>query len=96
MSWLGQFGPEIAKLKSMAISTILDSVRSMLVQAVPQQMQSGLRELIDNAARKLGAEPQSEPRQDASQPTQGEHNGSNAKRKQAEVGRPMGTTRWPS
>lgn len=95
MSWLGQFGPEISKLKSLAISTILDSVRSMIVQAVPQQMQNGLRELIDNAARKLGAEPQSES-QDASQPTQGEHNGSNAKRKQAEVGRPMGTTRWPS
>jgi ElaB/YqjD/DUF883 family membrane-anchored ribosome-binding protein len=96
MSWLGQFGPEISKLKSLALGAVLGSVRNMILQAVPQQLQNGVRELIDNAAQKLGAEPSSnQPQQEASQQQQGEHNG-NAKRKQAEVGRPMGTTRWPS
>jgi ElaB/YqjD/DUF883 family membrane-anchored ribosome-binding protein len=96
LSWLGQLGPEISKLKGMAISTILCSVKNMILQSAPQQMQNGLRELIDNATRKLGAEPASErSQQDVAQQQQGERNG-NAKRKPAEVGRPMGTTRWPS
>jgi ElaB/YqjD/DUF883 family membrane-anchored ribosome-binding protein len=95
-SWFGQFEPEVNKLKSMALSALLGAVRSMVVQAVPQKMQQGVQELFETASKKLGAEPPLELPAENEQQPQGERNGSNAKRKQSEVGRPMGSTRWPS
>jgi ElaB/YqjD/DUF883 family membrane-anchored ribosome-binding protein len=91
-SWFERFGPEIGKLKSMALSAVLGAVRQMIVQAVPQNLKEGVRTLIDNAQRKMGID--SDPEPTPSPEDQGDRNGSNTKRNPAEMGRPLGATRW--
>jgi len=91
-SWLERFGPEIGKLKSMALSAVLGAVKQMIVQAVPQNLKEGVRTLIDNAQRKMGID--SDPEPNPNPEAQGDRNGGNSKRNQTEVGRPMGATRW--
>ncbi len=94
-SWLGAFAPEISKLKSMAIGALFGAVRSMIVDTAPAQMKSGLSEIFESAARKLVGEPI--PGMEAApSPTssEGEHHERDKKRNPAEMGRPLGPTRW--
>ncbi len=48
------FGPEIAKVKELAIGTLLGVVRDMAVQAAPEKMAPQVREIIDGFTTKLG------------------------------------------
>jgi hypothetical protein len=51
------FGAEIAKLKRLAIGTLLSIVRDMITQSAPEPMQAGLTEVIDGVTVQLGGEP---------------------------------------
>jgi ElaB/YqjD/DUF883 family membrane-anchored ribosome-binding protein len=98
-SWFAEFGPEIAKLKNLAMNALIGTVRHMVLQAAPQPLQNGLREIIDGVARKLGGEPPTEMDQPQSPATEtkGERHGNgHSKRNQTEMGRPMGPTRRSS
>jgi ElaB/YqjD/DUF883 family membrane-anchored ribosome-binding protein len=55
--WLSEFAPEIAKLKGLAIGTLLSAVRNMVTQAAPPEMQAGLEDVIDGITVKLGGDP---------------------------------------
>jgi gas vesicle protein len=85
-SWLtlltNSFGPEIAKLKSVAIGAALGLVRDRIAEATPPHLQSQVTELLDSVTLKLGGEPA--PRSSFCTSGDGKHNG-------AETGRPMGT-----
>jgi len=91
-SLLERFGPEVTKLKSMALGAVLGVVRDMIMKAVPQQLKEKVRTLMDSAQEKLGIE--SEPERPPSSEQQGDRNGNHTKRNPAEVGGPMGATRW--
>ena len=54
---LGQtFAPELAKLKGLALGTLLGSVRDMVVKASPQPIQQSLAELMDDFTEKIGGQ----------------------------------------
>lgn len=53
---LQQFGPEMTKLKSLAVGTLLGTVREMITQAVPAHTGQQLKGIIDSATEKLGGE----------------------------------------
>jgi len=57
-SWLGlgDFAPQISKLKGLAITALLDSVRSMVLKSVPAQAGGVIKEVIDGISQKLGGE----------------------------------------
>ena len=52
-SWLRSFEPELSKLKALAITTLVNSVRDKIVKVVPQQMASSVNEIIDSAVQKI-------------------------------------------
>jgi ElaB/YqjD/DUF883 family membrane-anchored ribosome-binding protein len=52
-----KFGPEIDKLKSMAIGTLFGFGRELLARSVPGPISSQLTTLVDDVTRKLGGEP---------------------------------------
>ncbi|HTK73944.1 MAG TPA: hypothetical protein VL371_01735 [Gemmataceae bacterium] len=52
-----KFGPEIDKLKSMAIGTLFGFGRELLARSVPGPISSQLTNLVDDVTRKLGGEP---------------------------------------
>jgi len=52
-----QFGPEIDKVKGLAIGAALGLVRDLLKQQVPQNFAANVDELINNVTTKLGGEP---------------------------------------
>jgi ElaB/YqjD/DUF883 family membrane-anchored ribosome-binding protein len=85
-SWLtlltNSFGPEIAKLKSVAIGTAMGLVRDRIAEATPPHLQSQVTELLDSVTLKLGGEPT--PPSPSSTCEAGRHNG-------AGTGRPLGT-----
>lgn len=54
---LSELRPEINQLKGLALGAVLGVVREMIVQAVPPDMGQHLKEVIDNATKKLGGEP---------------------------------------
>jgi ElaB/YqjD/DUF883 family membrane-anchored ribosome-binding protein len=59
--WMGAlesaFGPEIDKVKELAIGTLLGVVRDMAVKAAPEKMAPQVREIIDGFTTKLGGKP---------------------------------------
>jgi phage-related protein len=59
--WMGalesMFGPEIDKVKELAIGTLLGVVRDMAVKAAPDTMVPQVREIIDGITTKLGGKP---------------------------------------
>jgi len=69
-SWLSDLGPEIEKLKGLAVGTLLGTVREMIVKAVPEHMGQQLKEVVDNVTTKLGGHPipSSDLQSDASEP----------------------------
>lgn len=56
-SLFSSFGPEINKLKGLAIGALLGTVREMIVKAVPEQFAGQLKEIIDSVTEKAGGEP---------------------------------------
>lgn len=54
---LSELRPEINQLKGLALGAVLGVVREMIVRAVPPDMGQHLKEVIDNATKKLGGEP---------------------------------------
>jgi len=51
------FGPEIAKVKGLALGVALGIVRDSITQAAPAQMKAELGNVIDSITAKLGGEP---------------------------------------
>jgi ElaB/YqjD/DUF883 family membrane-anchored ribosome-binding protein len=52
-----QFGPEITRLKGLAIGTILSVARDLITQAAPEQMKGELAKVMDGITVKLGGDP---------------------------------------
>jgi hypothetical protein len=52
-----KFGPEIDKLKSIAIGTLFGFGRELLARSVPGPISSQLTQVVDDVTRKLGGEP---------------------------------------
>jgi ElaB/YqjD/DUF883 family membrane-anchored ribosome-binding protein len=52
-----RFGPEIEKLKGVAVGTLLGFVREMLTRSVPEQLGAQLSSVVDDVTRKLGGQP---------------------------------------
>ena len=59
--WMGAlestFGPEINKVKELAIGTLLGVVRDMAVKAAPETLVPHVREIMDGLTTKLGGKP---------------------------------------
>lgn len=51
------FGPELAKVKEMAVGALLGIVRDAAVEAAPEPMRQQVREIIDGFTSKLGGKP---------------------------------------
>jgi ElaB/YqjD/DUF883 family membrane-anchored ribosome-binding protein len=51
------FGPEMTKVKELAIGAVLGMVRDTAVQAAPETMRPQVREIIDGFTSKLGGKP---------------------------------------
>lgn len=58
-SWLGEFAPEISKLKGLAMGALLGTAREMITKSMPGQMGQHLSQIVDNITTKLGGEPMS-------------------------------------
>jgi hypothetical protein len=62
LGWLGeQFGPELEKVKGMALGAAFGLVRDMLARSVPQSLGSQVKEVVDSFTTKLGGKPVSGP-----------------------------------
>jgi len=88
-SWLSELGPEINKLKSLALGTLLGTAREMILQAVPQHMGAQLKEIVDNVTTKIGGEPIPSSDWENSPLKQGERH---EERDQATMGGQVGST----
>jgi hypothetical protein len=55
--WLSEFGPEIEKLKGLAISTVTGMLRDALAEAVPESIRPRLTEVMDDLTARFGGEP---------------------------------------
>jgi ElaB/YqjD/DUF883 family membrane-anchored ribosome-binding protein len=78
--WLGSLtesmGPELAKLKGLAIGATLGIVRDVVTQAVPEELGAKLSEVMNDITVKLGGEPIRGPLLQSSSTEQGsEHDG---------------------
>ena len=49
-------GPELTKIKSLAIGTALGAFRDSVVQSAPEAMKKPLAEVIDDVTEKLGGQ----------------------------------------
>jgi ElaB/YqjD/DUF883 family membrane-anchored ribosome-binding protein len=60
-AWVGslmqQFGPEINKLKGLALGTVFGLVRDMVAQSVPETLKDQVTHLIDDVTEKVGGKP---------------------------------------
>lgn len=52
-----QFGPEITKLKGLAIGTVLSALRDLITESASEQMKAQLAEMVDSITVKLGGQP---------------------------------------
>lgn len=50
-------GPELGKLKGVAIGTLMGTVRDAVVRSLPPETGTRLREVMDDVTKKLGGEP---------------------------------------
>jgi len=55
--FLEAFGPEIAKLKGLALGTLMGVAREMIVKAVPPHLGDKLENILNGVTEKLGGEP---------------------------------------
>jgi hypothetical protein len=64
-SWLGclsdMLGPEVSKLKGLAIGTALGVVRDMITRSAPHELGAQLAEVVNNLTSRLGGEVMHEP-----------------------------------
>jgi ElaB/YqjD/DUF883 family membrane-anchored ribosome-binding protein len=89
--WLAQFGPELAKLKGLALGALLGTAREMIRQSVPGDVGAKLGQIVDNITNKIGGEPmsQSDMERLSSYQTEGARHES---RDEAKMGGSMGAT----
>jgi ElaB/YqjD/DUF883 family membrane-anchored ribosome-binding protein len=94
-SWLSEFGPEISKLKGLALGTLLGTAREMITQAMPGQVGRNLSQVIDNITTKLGGEPMSHSDWTSMQKAGGysSEGGGYESRHETEMGGSVGSTR---
>jgi len=94
-SWLSDFSPQIAKLKGLAISTMLSSVRDIVMQSVPAQASGVLNEILDNVLQKLGGDklPDPPPPSSFASSTSGEEHEHSNQFDGPKMGRSMGSAR---
>jgi len=52
-----KFGPEISKMKGLALGTALGIIRDMASRAVPEQLKPKVEEVINTITTKIGGEP---------------------------------------
>jgi len=89
----GPFQSSLRALKSLAIGTLMGALRDVLVKAVPSNVASELAGVVDDMTTKLGGKTlrRSEETDESGTGEGGTHDvGSDA----AEMGRPLGATRW--
>jgi ElaB/YqjD/DUF883 family membrane-anchored ribosome-binding protein len=90
----GPFRSSFEALKGLAVGTLMGTLRDVLVKAVPSNLASDLAGVVDNLTTTLGGKPlrSSEETDEHEDASQGEthHEGPEP----AEVGRPLGATRW--
>jgi len=60
-SMMQAFGPEIERLKGLAIGTLAGVVRDIVVNAVPEQIKGSVCDVINRVTTKMGGEPVKEP-----------------------------------
>lgn len=87
-SWLSELGPEIAKLKGLALGALMGTAREMITANVPGQMGDHLRHILDNMTNKLGGEPLPSSDFDALRRSEGD---SHEQRHETEMGGTMGS-----
>lgn len=51
------FGPELGKLKALALGALIGTARDMIMPQVPPAVRDPLREILDGFTQKLGGEP---------------------------------------
>jgi ElaB/YqjD/DUF883 family membrane-anchored ribosome-binding protein len=88
-SWLGDFAPELQKLKGLALGTLLGSVREMVTQAMPGQLGEQVKQVIDKFTTKLGGQPLASADLPTAYHTEG---GGHEERHQTEMAGSMGST----
>jgi len=54
---LGEWAPELSKLKSLALGVLFSTVRELIVQSVPEYVGNQLKDVIDSATKKVGGDP---------------------------------------
>jgi ElaB/YqjD/DUF883 family membrane-anchored ribosome-binding protein len=86
VSWLGDFAPELNKLKGLALGTLLGSVREMVTQGIPGQFGEQVKQVIDKVTTKLGGQPLAS----ADLPTSYHTEGGQEERHQTEMAGSMG------
>jgi ElaB/YqjD/DUF883 family membrane-anchored ribosome-binding protein len=67
--WLSTFGPEIAKLKSLALGSLMGAVGEMIHDAVPPHLGSSLDEIFASITEKVTGTPAAPKRQDREFPS---------------------------
>jgi len=50
-------GPELSKLKGLALGALLGTARDMILPVVPEGVKKPLKDVLDNITQKLGGEP---------------------------------------
>jgi len=83
-SLTSRFGPEIDRLKGMAVGAALGVVRDIITQSLPEPMKPQMADVVDNITAKLGGTPMRGPLL-----SEGD---SDEKCNPAEMGRAMGPT----
>jgi len=90
----GPFHSAFESVKGLAVGTLMGTLRDVLVNAVPSNLADDLAGVVDNLTTRLGGKtlPRSEETDEPDNASEGEthHDGP----KPAEVGRPLGATRW--
>jgi len=56
-SLLSMFGPELDRLKGLALGAALGTVREMLASSVPSHLGDQLRNIVDDVTKKVGGQP---------------------------------------
>jgi ElaB/YqjD/DUF883 family membrane-anchored ribosome-binding protein len=56
-SMFDHFGPEIAKLKGLAVGAALSVVRDMITGTIPEPLKPQVSDVMNNLTKKLGGEP---------------------------------------
>lgn len=88
---LETFGPEIQKLKGLALGTLLGVVRDLVSEAAPEQLRPQLADVVDSITVKLGGDPIRGPLLKSEEPIRPSDQGERyEERDPAEMGRPMG------